>query len=126
MISVSSSSNFSAAHFYSNSQWSDQKNREIFGKCFTQFGHGHDYRIEVEVPVDQGQKLSEELIVLVDRLDHQHLNFEIEEFKTKIPTTENIALFCKENLSKAGLKVLSLKLFETPYLWVELKNQRRF
>ena len=116
---------FSAAHFYQQSAWSDEKNREIFGKCFTEYGHGHDYKLEISLDCEKSQAdgIHEIIKKACNELDHQHLNFVIEQFKTKIPTTENIAEYLIANLNKAlenkKAEVLKLRLFESPHVWVE-------
>jgi 6-pyruvoyltetrahydropterin/6-carboxytetrahydropterin synthase len=121
-VSITLVKSFSAAHFYKNENWTPEKNKQMFGKCFTDYGHGHDYKIEVEVPFSQKQELEKALNVLLERLDHQHLNFVIPEFKTLIPTTENLALFCKCELLKNGsLELRNLRLYESSNLWVEIQ-----
>jgi 6-pyruvoyltetrahydropterin/6-carboxytetrahydropterin synthase len=118
---------FSAAHFYKNPKWTDEKNKEVFGKCFTQYGHGHDY--QVEVAADCSEDLADQIHQIIrnecHELEHQHLNFVIEEFKSKIPTTENIAEYLSEKISasiknkKAEARLCKLRLFESPQVWVE-------
>jgi 6-pyruvoyltetrahydropterin/6-carboxytetrahydropterin synthase len=125
---------FSCAHFYAQPQWDETQNRKIFGKCFTRYGHGHDYRVEVGFQVDDN--LSEKVEIceqilcsvvdpVIETLDHQHLNFAIPEFKDKVPTTENLALYLQAKIEAALAShqefcLLGLRLFETPTLWVEL------
>ena len=40
---------FSAAHRLHNEKFSDEENREIFGKCNNPNGHGHDYSLELTI-----------------------------------------------------------------------------
>lgn len=121
---VEFSETFSSAHFYKNESWSDQKNRAEFGRCFTEFGHGHNYRIQASFLGTENsvelEKFARALHEEVDHLDHQHLNFDVEEFKTKIPTSENIAAYLLARLQKRQLPVKSLRLYETEDLWVEV------
>lgn len=149
--------NFSCAHFYRQPEWSEEKNRETFGKCFTEYGHGHDYKLEVTFSaplfhLDESsiksleQILSKILNPVIEKLDHQHLNFVIPEFMTpadtaiatkansdipyRIPTTENLALYLRDQISqqlishskntKGELTLRQLRLFERPDLWVDL------
>ena len=75
---------FSAAHRYWRPDWSDARNREVFGACSNPYGHGHGYRLEVTVraAVDDSTGFSADLAsldaILRDEvlvpLDHQHLN----------------------------------------------------
>lgn len=122
MISYRQEVSFSCAHFYHQPKWSIEKNNLEFGKCFSQFGHGHDYRLVVySAP---SSDLNAALNALKEHLDHKHLNFMIEYFKTNIPTTENICLYCLDFLKSApyNLKIHQMRLYEKPDLWVELKN----
>jgi 6-pyruvoyltetrahydropterin/6-carboxytetrahydropterin synthase len=116
---------FSAAHLYHQKKWSEAENRAVFGKCFTEHGHGHNYRLEVAF-----QNSRSPLAELQDRVDqarnlleHRHLNFDLEEFKDTIPTTENIALFLLKKLQELCPKefICSIKLFEMDDLWVEIR-----
>ncbi len=122
-------SSFSSAHFYHQPLWSDEKNRKVFGRCFTPYGHGHDYVLEVSFTLPQPSGSAQEIenqrrlkqpIVdgLTQKLDHQHLNLAVPAFKEKIPTTENIALYFIEKLREE--KVASVRLFEKPDLWTEI------
>ncbi|MBO9665219.1 MAG: 6-carboxytetrahydropterin synthase [Bdellovibrio sp.] len=119
---------FSSAHLYHQPQWSLEENLKNFGRCFTEHGHGHNYTLEVgfKVQDDLEVKLQEYktlLKSLTDRLDHEHLNFVIPEFKTTIPTTENIALYflgkLKESLSEKELA--HIRLYEMNDLWTEIQ-----
>src|SRR5688572_29604968 len=40
---------FNAAHRLYHKEWSDEKNREIFGLCANEHYHGHNYRLDVKV-----------------------------------------------------------------------------
>ncbi|MEM8784097.1 MAG: 6-carboxytetrahydropterin synthase [Planctomycetota bacterium] len=91
---------FSAAHRLHVPEYSDQRNRDIFGKCNNPAGHGHNYTFEVavECPIDaDGRTLGVgELDAAVDehavdRLDHKHLNHDVAEFADVNPSVENIA-----------------------------------
>jgi 6-pyruvoyltetrahydropterin/6-carboxytetrahydropterin synthase len=111
--------NFSCAHFYHQPLWTEQKNKTVFGKCFSKYGHGHDYKLEVYF-TGESAPVKKSLQQLHDKLDHQHLNFMIPEFKTQVPTTENLAIYCLNQLHSSDIQ--DLRLYETPDLWVELSN----
>ncbi|MGZ3746798.1 MAG: 6-carboxytetrahydropterin synthase [Pseudobdellovibrionaceae bacterium] len=116
---------FSAAHLYHQKKWSPQENQAHFGKCFTAYGHGHNYRLEVgfQAPQSSPEKLRELVKAVTDRLDHQHLNFMIPEFKDLVPTTENIAKYLLKKLHEGCPKerISYIKLFEMDDLWVEIR-----
>lgn len=121
---------FSAAHFYHQAAWSEEKNRETFGKCFTEYGHGHDYIVEVMVEFKKSdvEAIDQALTNVVSKIDHQHLNFVFAEFKEKVPTTENLAQFILKEMKsvleniKAEAQIKHLRLFENPSIWVELAD----
>lgn len=124
-------SNFSAAHFYSQPKWSTDKNKKLFGKCFSKYGHGHNYKLCVSFELKPSEiflksELQKTLCSVTDRLDHHHLNLMIKEFKTQIPTTENIALYFQEKLKKLipSVKIIKIQLFETEDLWTEINYER--
>lgn len=123
-IELTLKSHFSSAHLYHQPLWDEQKNKEVFGRCFTEHGHGHNYTLEVSFQIQlqdldakavEKQKLLDDLTKV---LDHEHLNFVVPEFKTKVPTTENIALYFAEKLKDE--KIVNLKVFEMPDLWTEI------
>lgn len=122
---------FSAAHFYNQTHWSFEKNQQIFGKCFTEYGHGHNYRVDFGFSSSlnnmQATHLQKLIQTSIDKIDHSHLNFGVAEFKTTIPTTENIALYLAEQIKNIQsphsfqYKLQKVKLFETDDIWVELE-----
>lgn len=116
---------FSAAHLYHQKDWSDAENAACFGKCFTEHGHGHNYRFEVGFTNPQGSKsaLKTQVKAVTDMLDHQHLNFVIPEFKDLVPTTENIAQYLLKKLQEhcPNESLSYIKLFEMDDLWVEIR-----
>lgn len=101
MIFLTEQFEFSAAHRLHNPDWSEERNREIFGKCNNPNGHGHNYVIEVVVsgePRDgSGLVLPRSTLssvvkrLVLDRFDHKHLNEDTTEFGALNPTVENLA-----------------------------------
>ena len=98
---------FCASHKYGNADWSEEKNLEVFGKDYN--NHGHNYVLEVSVtgPIDQGsgwlvnlKKLGE--IVkkyVVNVLDHSQIEEDIEWFKGKQPSSENILVWAWDEIA---------------------------
>jgi 6-pyruvoyltetrahydropterin/6-carboxytetrahydropterin synthase len=94
---------FSASHRYARPEWSDEENLERFGRCSWAPGHGHNYRLTlwVEGALDPLTGFVVDLAVLDDlvhrlvleRLDHRHVNDALPEFGAggAIPTSENLA-----------------------------------
>jgi len=107
---------FAASHRMHNPNWSAKKNVDTYGKCNHANGHGHNYELEVvlkgEIDSETGmvfnltdlKKIIESQIM--SAMDHKNLNLDIPEFKTLIPTAENIAVVIWDRLAKklpAGL-----------------------
>jgi 6-pyruvoyltetrahydropterin/6-carboxytetrahydropterin synthase len=102
MILLTRKAEFSASHYYWNEAWSEDENVRKFGKCANRNGHGHNYTLEVTVSgeIDPATGFVVDLKQLKDVMehevvsvyDHRHLNLEVPEFKSSIPTTENIAI----------------------------------
>jgi 6-pyruvoyltetrahydropterin/6-carboxytetrahydropterin synthase len=123
---------FECIHRYENPEWTEEKNAAVFGACFTPNGHGHSYKMDVYVEgpiatetgmVINLKDLDVVLRSVVELVDKKHLNFEIEEFKRKIPTTENLARFLFEKMrpafSRTSVQVVKIRLYETDDLWVD-------
>lgn len=128
---ISRREHFNSAHRLHNSNWSDEKNFKVFGKCNNPNYHGHNYELEVKVigtvNEDTGYiidtKQLSDLIKehVLDKFDHKNLNLDVEAFKNLNPTAENIAIvifnilrpLIEENYE------LKIKLYETPRNFVE-------
>ena len=99
-IRITRRATFAAAHILCRDDWSEEKNREVFGACVTD--HGHNYVIEVTVggPLDAATGMVVNLkhvdSVLrrefIDAVDHRHLNRDVDFMQGVIPTAENIAM----------------------------------
>lgn len=130
-VTVCRKEHFNAAHRLHNSNWSDEKNLAIFGKCNNPNFHGHNYELIVKVTgqidADTGyvidMKLLSDIIKknILERYDHKNLNLDTEEFKSKIPTVENIAVEIWNILKEKIDKQLEIKviLYETERNFVE-------
>ncbi|MCH7760028.1 6-carboxytetrahydropterin synthase [candidate division TA06 bacterium] len=114
---------FSAAHRLHSETLSEEENRRVYGKCNNPAGHGHNYCLEVTVtgPVDPETGMCSDVEELdrvvkesvIEKLDHKHLNFEVEEFDGRVPTGENIVQVVWEILSKSLPHLYQLRLQET-------------
>lgn len=116
---------FNAAHRLHNPNWSDEKNREIYGKCNNPNYHGHNYNLEVKVIgyVDpetgyvMDAKILKNLIRqhVTERYDHKNLNLDTEDFRDLNPTAEHIARVIYETLRSelSDELELKIKLYET-------------
>ena len=96
---------FSASHRLHHDGYSDERNREVFGKCNNPYGHGHNYVVELKFgglidPVtgmvcDLGALDAFARERLLDVFDLQNLNT-LETFRKMVPSTENLALAVHE------------------------------
>jgi 6-pyruvoyltetrahydropterin/6-carboxytetrahydropterin synthase len=134
-VYVTRKASFSAAHRLYNPGWPDAKNAEVFGKCNNPNGHGHNYDIEVTVagspPGDTGmvidlKKLSDIIETeLIERVDHKHMNQDVDFMKGIIPTAENLAIAFWKILQpkiRSG-SLYSIKLFESENNFVEYRGE---
>ncbi len=48
-VSVFRKAHFNAAHRLHNPNWSEEKNKAVFGACNNPNYHGHNYELEVKV-----------------------------------------------------------------------------
>lgn len=129
---------FSASHLYRRPEWSEEENRRRFGKCANLPGHGHNYRLWVTVEgkvdpatgfiVDLGEldRLVAELVI--DPLDHQHLNAALPEFGEggEIPSSENVVRWILGQLAgqlPPGATLVKLRLEEDEDLAAEWLQQ---
>jgi len=130
-ITVCRKEHFNAAHRLHNPEWSDEKNREIFGKCNNPNYHGHNYDLIVRVsghPDPQtgyvcDMKWLSDLIKseITDHFDHKNLNLDVDEFRNLNPTAEHIAVVIWNKLREKIDAQLDLKvtLYETERNFVE-------
>lgn len=124
---------FSAAHRLYLEEYSEEKNFEVFGKCANPYGHGHNYFLQVTVsgkPDPSNQmvihfsrlnRILDE--VVVEPLDHRHMNHDVEFLKGILPTSENIVVVLWERIAKALLgasfELHQLRLASSTRNWVD-------
>jgi 6-pyruvoyltetrahydropterin/6-carboxytetrahydropterin synthase len=124
-VAVFRKAQFNAAHRLYRKDWSDEKNKEVFGLCSNPNYHGHNYKMEVKVvgEIDPETGYVIDLSILnnliqtevMDKFDHSNLNEDTLEFKDLNPTGENIVVVLY-NLLRAKLDSqyeLQIKLWET-------------
>jgi len=104
---------FSASHLYRRPEWSEEENRARFGKCANLPGHGHNYRLFVTVrgPLDPETAFVTDLgrldalvaRLILDRLDHQHVNAALPEFAAGgvNPSSEALVHWIRDQLVPA-------------------------
>lgn len=133
LLFVTRRETFNAAHKLARKDWSDEKNREVFGKCANPNWHGHNYTLFVTVkgPVtaETGFVVNlKDLSALIrkhvtDKLDHANLNLDVDFMKDVLPSTEVLAVKIWEQLEShitgLGCELHCIKVFETDNNYVE-------
>lgn len=130
-VAVYRREHFNAAHRLYNRDWTDEVNRDVFGKCSLPHFHGHNYELEIKVvgEVDERTGFVMDMKVLSDvvkeqvleKFDHKNLNLDTVEFRNLNPTAENIAIVIYDLLRPHIKEALELfiRLYETPRNFVE-------
>lgn len=131
MVLLTRKAEFSSAHYYYVEAWSQEENEKVFGKCANRNGHGHNYTLEVTVAgeIDPVSGFVVDLKALKDVMereviqayDHRHLNLEVPEFKTTLPTTENIAIAIWRRLEPkiTGARLHRVRVYEMRDLFAD-------
>ena len=124
---------FNAAHKMWNSNWSEEKNKSIFGKCANPNWHGHNYELFVTVKgqvdpqtgylvdLKEVSKIIQSNIIEI--LDHKNLNLDVPFLKDKLCSTENLSIEIwgqlKNDINLLGCKLHAVRLHETENNYVE-------
>lgn len=124
---------FHALHRYYRPEWTESRNREVFGSLADPPGHGHDYQCAVTVrgPLDDSGTVID--LGLLDRILHdeilipfagKHLNLDLPAFaygKT-LPTCEAIAAYVFPRIAArlpAGPVLERVRIMEDPTLYAD-------
>ena len=131
---------FAASHRLHSAAFTEEENRDLYGKCSNPYGHGHDHELDVTA-VGPINPVSGQVVHLptLDRLvseqvitdfDHRYLNADLSEFKTLVPTSENIIRVIEDRLAACwpaafpgqGPRLEGIRLRETKRNSFELKS----
>lgn len=121
VVELSKRFQFSACHRLHNAKWSDEQNKQVFGKCNNLNGHGHNYVVTVcfKGPVDDKSGMVVNLTdvgVVLKKIeavvDHKNLDKDVEWFVSsgKVSTTENLAVMVWEMVQDTELRDLLHKV----------------
>ncbi|MEM8585963.1 MAG: 6-carboxytetrahydropterin synthase [Bacteroidota bacterium] len=132
MVYITRRERFNAAHKLWVKDWSDERNKEVFGKCANKNWHGHNYELFVTVKgrpdpktgfVMDIKKLSKLIKKqIVDDVDHSNLNLDVDWIPTDLqPTTENLVILFWQRLQDHldYCELHSIKLHETENIYAE-------
>ena len=136
MIYLTKQYKFCAAHKYWNDDWSDQKNIEVFDEDVKVHGHNYALSITVKGQIDDGsgfiidiKKLNKIVSkYIIDIFDHSQIEKDINWFKNKQPSTENMVFFMWNEIVDripSGAILHCIKLRETPTIFSEYYGPER-
>lgn len=141
MIYITRKEHFNAAHKLYNSNFSHEKNLELYGTCSNENWHGHNYDLIVTVKGNINSetgmfinlKTLSDIIKLeiLEKVDHKNLNLDVPFLEGKVTTTENVVIEFWKILDKK-LRLLNdvncqlhcIKLYETPRNFVEYYGEK--
>ena len=133
MIYITRKASFNAAHKLARTDWSDDKNTEVYGKCANPNWHGHNYQLYVtvkgEINPETGFLVDLKWLkditntYVVDKIDHRNLNLDVDFMKDKLASTENLAIAIWAELlphiTQGGAQLHCVKIYETENNYVE-------
>jgi 6-pyruvoyltetrahydropterin/6-carboxytetrahydropterin synthase len=124
---------FHALHRYYRPEWSEARNREVFGTLADLPGHGHDYTCAVTVsgPMNEMGMILD--LAALDRLldqevvipfDGKHLNLDIPAFAygQTLPTCEALAAYLFPRIAArlpGGVTLDRIRIAEDPTLYAD-------
>jgi len=115
---------FAASHRLHSQRLGEEENWRVYGKCNNPYGHGHNYVLEVRVSgeVDPATGMIANLADLdsfvegevIEPFDHKSLNEDVEAFRDRVPTTENLCIEIYRRLKPfPNAKLESVRIEET-------------
>lgn len=124
---------FSASHRLHDAALSDEQNRQLYGPCNNLYGHGHNYEYEVTV---RGSVPASGMIIdlnvlavimreeIFSKVDHKHLNHDVDFLAGVITTAENLCLAFWEQLAPRlaafdGCELHRLRVYESHSCFVD-------
>jgi 6-pyruvoyltetrahydropterin/6-carboxytetrahydropterin synthase len=124
---------FRAVHRFYRPEWSEARNREVFGPLSDPPGHGHDYQCAVTVggPLDETGMILD--LALLDRILSEevlrpfagkHLNLDVPAFAygRTLPTCEALAAYLFPRITArlpAGVVLERVRVKEDPTLYAD-------
>ena len=133
MIYITRRERFSAAHKLSRTDWSEDRNQEVFGKCSNPNWHGHNYELYVtvkgEINPETGflidLRIMKDLISahVIEKLDHKNVNLDVDFMQGKMASTEVLAVeifnILAPLIQPLGAQLHCIKLCETENNFIE-------
>ena len=132
MVYLTRLEHFNAAHRLFNSDWTDEQNEAVFGKCANANWHGHNFELYVTIKglpdpetgfIFDAKKLS--LVIknrVIEKLDHRNLNLDVDFMQGKLCSIENLVMGIWQELLPGlpeRVQLHCVKLVETPKIYIE-------
>lgn len=133
MIYITRRATFNAAHKLARTDWSQDQNDAVFGKCANPNWHGHNYQLYItvkgEINPETGflvdlkwlRDITDQYVV--DKIDHKNMNLDVDFMKGKLASTENLAIAIWEemlpHIEAVGAQLHCIKIYETENNYVE-------
>lgn len=122
---------FCAAHRYWNPQLSAKENQAVFGEDVHL--HGHNYKLVISVTgqvvekqtgfvADLGRLKRVVRELVLDGLDHKRIKTDVEWFRDRQPSTENLVRWIWERLSRGaelGCRLVRVRLHKTESIYTD-------
>ncbi len=133
-VSLTRTVGFRAVHRFYRADWTEARNREVYGPLGDPPGHPHDYRCAVTVsgPIDDRMGMVVDLVELdrilqeevVARLDGKHLNEDVPGlgYDRMLPTCEAIAIDVYRRIASRlprGVTLERVRIMEDPTLYAD-------
>jgi 6-pyruvoyltetrahydropterin/6-carboxytetrahydropterin synthase len=102
MLYITRKMHFSASHRLHSNKLDDEDNQKTYGFCNNPSGHGHNYELEVTIRGEPDPitgmvidlKKLKDIIQseIITKVDHKHLNEDVDFLRQVVPTAENICV----------------------------------
>ena len=128
---------FSCGYAYNMPEKSESENQKVYGPLWSSAGLGRNFRFEASFTgsidplsgmIVNLRDIDQWLKKVTEQLDHRFLNTDVEYFKVKVPTPENIARFIffeiQKQLPSNGVKLSHVRLFENDNRWLDFTEQK--
>lgn len=134
MVYISRKEHFNAAHRLYNPNWSDERNKEVFGPCANHNWHGHNFELIVtvkgELDPDTGFVIDLKLLgdvikqEIIEQLDHKNINLDVPFMQGKMASCEVMVMEIWKILEAAlqpltEARLYQIRLIETPKNFVD-------
>jgi 6-pyruvoyltetrahydropterin/6-carboxytetrahydropterin synthase len=134
MVYISRKEHFNAAHRLFNPNWSDERNKEVFGPCANHNWHGHNFELIVTVKGEPdhdtgfvidlkvlGDVIKQEII---EQLDHKNINLDVPFMQGKMASCEILVMEIWRLLHNAlapltQARLHQIRLYETERNFVD-------